>query len=58
MAGHPNSKHVRKEDDTVEGTHEFVENLQENREKAEHNRKHAKGNPGKNLPNKRKGTMK
>lgn len=39
-------------------THEFVEKLQENQKKAEHNRQHAKGSPGKKLPNKRKGTMK
>jgi Protein of unknown function (DUF4023) len=42
----------------MENTGEFVEKLQENQKKAEHNRKHAEGDPGKVLPNKRKGTMK
>jgi len=42
----------------VEDTPAFVDKLQENRENAEHNRQHAKGNPGKKLPNRRKGTMK
>ncbi|WP_123042381.1 DUF4023 family protein [Cohnella candidum] len=42
----------------MDSTGEFVNKLEENQEKQEHNRKHAQGNPGKQLPNKRKGTMK
>lgn len=42
----------------MDDTHEYVEKLEENRRNAEHNRKHAKGDPGKQLANKRKGTRK
>ena len=56
--GYPKGQHDRKEERTVDDTREFLEKLQEERENAKHNRRHAKGDPGKKLPNKRKGTMK
>jgi hypothetical protein len=56
--GHSSRRKRERRGFAVESTEEFVHKLQENRENAEHNRKQAKGDPGKQLPNKRKGTMK
>ncbi|MBW5446025.1 DUF4023 domain-containing protein [Cohnella sp. CFH 77786] len=42
----------------MESTEEFVKKLKDNEKKQEHNRRHGEGDPGKVLPNKRKGTMK
>ncbi|MGE8204832.1 DUF4023 family protein [Heyndrickxia sp. NPDC080065] len=42
----------------MENTHDFVEKLHNDQEKAEQNRKRGKGSPGKKLPTKQHGTNK
>lgn len=48
-----------KEDFSVENTHEFVEKMKSNAEKARHNKEnHGKGSPNSKLPTKQHGTNK
>lgn len=42
----------------MENTHDYVEKLNDDRKKAERNRKHGQGNPEKHLPTKQHGTNK